>query len=108
MLEAEKKRLQTVQFVAVRASLEQMIAVLQEAIAQLEARVEELIASDAALSRKAALLQTVVGVGRVVASGLVVELPELGQASHKVIAALAGLTPVRPGERSLSRVCANR
>jgi transposase len=94
-LERERKRLQTVPFAAVRASLEQMIAVLQEAIAQLEARVEELIASDAALSQKAALLQTVVGVGRVVASGLVAELPELGGVSHGALAALVGLAPVR-------------
>jgi transposase len=94
-LEREKKRLQTVPFAAVRASLEQMIAVLQDAIAQIEARVEELIASDAALSQKAALLQTAVGVGRVVACGLVAELPESGCVSHRAIAALVGLAPVR-------------
>ena len=94
-LEREKKRLQTVPFAAVRASLEQMIAVLQDAIAQIEARVEELIASYADLSQKAALLQTVVGVGRVVAHGLVAELPELGCVSHRAIAALVGLAPVR-------------
>jgi transposase len=37
----------------------------------------------------------VVGVGWVVASGLLAELPELGQVSRKVIAALAGLAPGR-------------
>ena len=94
-LEREKKRLQTVPFAAVRASLEQMIAVLQDAIAQTEARVEDLMASDADLSQKAALLQTVVGVGRVVACGSVAELPELGCVSHRAIAALVGLAPVR-------------
>jgi transposase len=41
------------------------------------------------------LLQTAVGVGRVVAYGLVAELSELGQVSHRAIAALAGLAPVR-------------
>ena len=94
-LEREKKRLQTGMSEAVRASLERMIAVLKEEIAQLEARVAELIASDADLSQKAALLQTAVGVGRVVAYGLVAELSELGQVSHRAIAALAGLAPVR-------------
>ena len=94
-VERETKRLQTVQSEAVRASLARMLAVLKDAIAQLEARVEALIASDAALSPKAALVQTAVGVGRVVASGLVAELPELGQVSHRAIAALAGLAPVR-------------
>ncbi|PMB20391.1 IS110 family transposase [Fischerella thermalis] len=94
-VEREKKRLQTVQSEAVRASLARMLAVLKDEIAQIEARVEELIASDAALAQKAALLQTAVGVGRVVAYGLVAELPELGQVSHRAIAALAGLAPVR-------------
>ena len=93
--EREKKRLQTVQSEAVRASLERMLTVLKDEIAQIEARVAELIASDADLSQKAALLQTAVGVGRVVAYGLVAELPELGQVSHRAIAALAGLAPVR-------------
>jgi transposase len=94
-LEREKKRLQTGMSEAVRASLERMIAVLKDEIAQIEARVEALMASDAALAQKAALLQTAVGVGRVVAYGLVAELSELGQVSHRAIAALAGLAPVR-------------
>jgi transposase len=94
-VEREKKRLQTVQSEAVRASLERMLAVLKDEIAPIEARVEALIASDADLSQKAALLQTAVGVGRVVAYGLVAALPEFGQVSHRAIAALAGLAPVR-------------
>ena len=54
-----------------------MLAVLKDEIAPIEARVEALIASDADLSQKAALLPTAVGVGRVVAYGLVAALPEL-------------------------------
>jgi transposase len=94
-VEREKKRLQTVQSEAVRASLARTLAVLKDEIAPIEARVEALIASDADLSQKAALLQTAVGVGRVVAYGLVAALPEFGQVSHRAIAALAGLAPVR-------------
>jgi hypothetical protein len=67
--EREKKRLQTVQAEAVRASLARMLAVLKDEIAPIEARVEELIASDADLSQKAALLQTAVGVVRVACIG---------------------------------------
>ena len=48
-VERETKRLQTVQSEAVRASLARMLAVLKDAIAQLEARVEALIASQAEL-----------------------------------------------------------
>jgi hypothetical protein len=43
--------------------------------------------ADAPLSQQAALLQTAVGVGAVVAYGVLAELPEWGQVSHKVIAA---------------------
>ena len=77
-LESEKKRLQVATHPLVRASLERTIATVREELAQ-----------------KATLLQTVVGVGWVVASGLLAELPELGQVSPKGIAALAGLAPVR-------------
>jgi transposase len=94
MLEAEKKRRQGAPE-TVRASLERLIAVLEEEIAQIEAEVAALIEADASLSQKAALLQTAVGVGAVVAYGLLAELPELGQVSREAIAALAGLAPVR-------------
>jgi len=95
MLESEKKRVQVATHPLVRASLERTIAGLHAELAQIEAAIEALVAPDEALAQKAALLQRVVGVGWVVASGLLAELPELGQVSHKVIAALAGLAPVR-------------
>ena len=94
-LEAEQKRLQVATHPLVRASLERTIAGVQEELAQMEAAIAALVASDEALAQKAALLQTVVGIGWVVASGLLAEPPELGQVSHEVIAALAGLAPVR-------------
>jgi transposase len=71
----------------VRATLEQSFAHLEALLAQIEAAVAALVAADEALLRQAALLQTAVGVGAVVAYGLIAELPERGQVSHKVIAA---------------------
>jgi transposase len=94
MLEAEKKRRQGAPE-TVRASLERLIAVLEEEIAQIEAEVAALMEADAPLSQQAALLQTAVGVGAVVAYGLLAALPEWGQVSREAIAALAGLAPVR-------------
>jgi len=93
-LEEEKKRLQ-VASEFVRLSLERVIALLETEIAQIEGQVEALVASDKALWNVVSLLQTACGVGRIVAFGLVAELPELGRVSRKVIAALAGLAPVR-------------
>ena len=75
--------------------MERVIVMLEAEIAQIEAEVAALIESDATLSQKAARLQTVVGVGAVVAYGLLAELRELGQVSREAIAALAGLAPVR-------------
>jgi transposase len=86
-LEAEKKRLQVALHPLVRSSLERTLAVVQEELAQIEAAIAALVASDERLQHKAALLQTAVGVGAVVAYGLLAELPERGQVSHKVIAA---------------------
>jgi transposase len=94
-LESEKKRLQVATHPLVRASLERTMAQLEAECAEIEAAIAALVASDEALAQQAALLQTMVGVGWAVASGVLAELPELGQVSPKVIAALAGLAPVR-------------
>ena len=94
MREAEKKRCQ-VASAKVRASLERVIAMLEAEIAEIEAERAAWIESDATLSQKAARRQTVVGVGAVIAYGLLAELRELGQVSREAIAALAGLAPVR-------------
>jgi hypothetical protein len=51
----------------VRATLEQSFAHLEALLAQIEAAVAALVAADEALLRQAALLQTAVGVGAVVA-----------------------------------------
>jgi hypothetical protein len=50
-----------------RATLEQSFAHLEALLAQIEAAVAALVASDEMLQHKAALLQTAVGVGAVVA-----------------------------------------
>ena len=45
------------------------------------------------LSKKNQLLQSVPGVGKVLSSTLIGELPELGELSNKQIAALVGVAP---------------
>ena len=70
-LEAEQKRLQGATHPLLRALLERTIAgVHKELVAQIEAAVAALVAFDKGLVRKAALLQTVLGVGWTVASGV--------------------------------------
>jgi transposase len=98
MLEAEKKRRQGAPE-TVRASLERLIAVLEEEIAQIEAEVAALMEADASLSQKAALLQTAVGVGAVVAYGLLAELPER-VFENAVFAPSCRFPPLREGNRA--------
>jgi transposase len=78
---------------AVADSLKRMQATLNREIARLDRRIAQLIAADPVLSAKAAILQSMPGVGLVIAAGLLGLLPELGHLGHKQLAALVGLAP---------------
>jgi transposase len=92
-LHAERCRLDRAGLPAVRASLEAVIAVLRASLDQLEAEIARAIAANPGAAERAELLQTIFGIGRVVAATLIAELPELGLFSAKQIAALVGLAP---------------
>lgn len=77
----------------VQASSERVIACLNAEIAQLEAAMDQLIASAPELARQAQLLRSVPGVGAGTVRVLLGMLPELGQASGREIAALVGVAP---------------
>lgn len=62
-------------------------------IAQTEAKIDALIAADPAHARRAAILVSIPGIGPAATRALIADLPELGQASDKEIAALAGCAP---------------
>lgn len=70
-----------------------LIEDLSTKISDIEARIQTLIKTEAALAERAALLRTAPGVGPVSAAVLLCLLPELGAASPKHIASLAGLAP---------------
>jgi transposase len=103
MREAERNR-QREAPAAVAADLAAHLAFLGERIAALDAQIQTAIAADAALHQRAALLRSVPGVGPVLAATLLAELPELGHASGKALAALAGVAPfARDSGRSYGR-----
>jgi transposase len=89
----ESARLQQARFKSIRASLEKNLRYLENQILDLEKRIATLIENDDDWRDKAKLLQSVPGVGPVVASTLVAELPELGKINRGQIAALVGLAP---------------
>jgi len=69
------------------------VAYLDRQIAQAEAEVERLLQASAEWQERAALLQSMPGVGPGLAWTLLAELPELGQVTGKQIAALSGVAP---------------
>jgi len=81
--------------------------VLKLRLWRLDARIEAAIAASPALTRKAAILRSIPGVGPVLCASLLAGLPELGRLSRREIAALVGVAPMdnssgrRQGPRSI-------
>ncbi|MGH6649477.1 IS110 family transposase [Aquabacterium sp.] len=71
----------------------QLIKALEKQITQCDAAITQLIAQDVELTAKAKRLDAIPGVGPVVASTVLAEMPELGQLTNQTAAALAGVAP---------------
>ena len=92
MLGAERNRLELAAK-PVRRSLERHIAWLERQLRDIDADLDTQVRQSPMWQARDALLQSVPGVGPVVSRTLLAQLPELGQLSHKQIAALVGLAP---------------
>ena len=90
---AEQNRLETTTTKIVRKNVRHLIEELNKQIRQFEEAIGELLESEPDLSCKAALLETVPGVGPVTITSLLVDLPELGRLHRQQVAALVGLAP---------------
>lgn len=90
---AEKTRLQQASAKSVTRSIQESLERLDSQIQKLEKRIAKLIENDDDWRSKAELLRSVPGVGPVVASTLVAELPELGKFNRGEIASLVGVAP---------------
>ena len=80
--------------VVTRGELQEDIAYLKRSLAQVEGRIAGLIEQVPAFQDLAELLSSTPGVGPVVTSVLLAELPELGSLNRKQAAALAGVAPL--------------
>ena len=67
---------------------------IDQHIEALDAEIANLIAADAALSRRHQILTSIAGVGTLTANQLMATMPELGTFENKQAAALAGLAPI--------------
>lgn len=93
MRASEQTRLAQVTLKSVRHSIEKVLRQLDTQVQDLERQIAKAIENDDDWRGKVQLLQSVPGVGPVVASTLVAELPELGKVNRQEIAALVGLAP---------------
>lgn len=71
----------------------QLMRLLEKQIQQCDQAISQLIGQDDRLSHQAQRLQTIPGVGPVVAATMLGEMPELGQLTDQTAAALAGVAP---------------
>jgi transposase len=90
----ERTRLAAAQEPWLTDSLRQVIEFLGRQIQALEARIQVCVTADAELGQAWAIARSAPGVGPVTAAVLLAQLPELGQASRRGVAALAGLAPL--------------
>lgn len=106
MLAAEKNHRHAAEGAAtkVRKNIDKVIAFLERQIAELEGRMDRLVADSDTFRAKDAILQSIVGVGPQVARTLLVHLPELGQGGRQAITALVGLAPFADDSGASSRI----
>lgn len=93
MLVQEQNRLRTVSDKEIRCLIRQAIRFYEKQRDALNEQLQQLIAEDETLQAKAALLRSATGIGPVVTTMLLAELPELGQLNRRQIARLAGVAP---------------
>lgn len=111
----EQHRLETAH-PSITGDLKKHIASLNKQINRIDEKLAALIKASADLSRRSQILRSVPGVGPVLSSTLITELPELGLISDRSIAALVGVAPFpddsgrRKGKRSIKggRNCVRR
>lgn len=89
-----RNQLASAQTSFLRRHLKGRIARLKSDIAKLQAEIGQRIAGDPCLAQRCSILTSIPGVGPIVAATLLTGLPELGAASRRQIAMLAGLAPL--------------
>lgn len=90
----ETCRLGTMTSAKVVKSLKAMVKAIDKQIDALEEAILDVIQKDTRLKKQYALLQSMKGVGKVLAMVLITDLPELGSLNKKQIAALVGVAPI--------------
>ena len=93
MLIAERNRLSRADE-KVQPSIKEHLKWLKKALFDINTELEHRIQESPAWQEKDHLLKSVPGIGKVVSTTLLIELPELGQLNRRKIAALVGVVPL--------------
>jgi transposase len=93
MLVAERQRLARALEPRLKKSLGRLIRALQKELAQIDGDIDQAVRASPIWRRNEDLLQSVPGVGKIVARTLMAELPELGTLDRREAAAITGLAP---------------
>lgn len=94
MLVAEKNRLQRLESVSVKGSLEESIRFIKAQLKEFDDEIKTSIRNSPAWREKDDLLQSMPGVGPTTSHTLLAALPELGQLNRRQIASLIGVAPM--------------
>lgn len=94
MIVAEQNRLTSCRFADVKKSHQAVILALRKQLKKVDKDIDGAVRGSSLYKDKVALLQTIPGVGRVVATVVAVELPEAGKLDSKKLSALVGLAPL--------------
>jgi len=94
MLIAEKNRLKAPRLNVVTSSCEAMVEVLTTQINAITDEIKQKIKAESTLNEKKKILETIPGVGELIASQLLVLMPELGALNRREVASLAGVAPI--------------
>lgn len=92
MITAERNRFRRAHGIAAK-SIQTTLRWLDKELAAIDAALKKAIQQTPELHARQAVLQSTPGIGRVVSTTLVAQLPELGRLSGKQITALVGLAP---------------
>lgn len=94
ILVAEKNRLQAPCIEYIKDSIKKIIESLDTSLALITKRMDQLVEADVMLKQRQAVLMTVPGIGKIIATELLTLLPELGKVNRREIASLVGVAPI--------------
>ena len=93
LLVAEKNRLKAPRALVILESCNVMIEAIKQQIVIITEQMDKLIDQDSVLKQKKEVLMSIPGIGKIIASELMILMPELGKLSRRQAASLAGLAP---------------